>query len=56
MFWPLDEEWYEAVVAGFEPVTARHSLKYMSDAEVASPLDLSTPRDAQVRLPTKSLE
>ena len=38
MFWPLDEEWYEAVVAGFEPVTARHSLKYMSDAEVGPPL------------------
>ena len=38
MFWPLDEEWYEAVVAGFEPVTARHSLKYKSDAEVGPPL------------------
>ena len=34
VFWPLDEEWYEAIVAGFEPVTARHSLKYTSDADV----------------------
>ena len=37
VFWPNDEEWYEAVVAGFEPVTARHSLKYTSDADVRPP-------------------
>ena len=36
VFWPQDKEWHEAIVAGFEPVTARHSLKYTSDANVSA--------------------